>query len=150
MLEVWEIISIVVTAATKFLFSAPLSLGLGYSVVETILIITLGGWFGVVLFYYFGGWVTDQIIRLVKKLVKNKKEKEKKTFTRRNRMIAKIKGTYGLIGISIITPCMVSIPIGCIIASRYFRNDRKTVPFLMLSVFLWACILTGMFSFIAD
>ena len=49
---------------------------------------------------------------------------------------------YGVYGIAAITPILLSIPIGTIIALRLFPEKRKTVPVLMSSVVIWAIILS--------
>jgi hypothetical protein len=56
--------------------------------------------------------------------------------------IIKAAKKYGVYGIAAITPILLSIPIGTIIALRLFPEKRKTVPVIISSVVIWAVILS--------
>jgi len=69
-------------------------------------------------------------------------------FTRTNRAIVRIKQQYGIIGLSAFAPPTLSIPITAIIAAKYFRHERRTLPVLLLSVLVWSLVLSTAWSFI--
>jgi membrane protein DedA with SNARE-associated domain len=130
---------ILLTAATKFMFSPGMALEEGYDKAETIIITTIGGWMGILFFYYLGGWFTDVIIGFI---VKRFRKKKKKYSTKGKRRIIRIKQRFGVIGISFLTPTILSIPIGSVIASKYFSKNRMTIPYLFFSLLLWSIIIT--------
>jgi len=66
------------------------------------------------------------------------KPRQRKVFTRRNRWIIRIKHGGGLKGLAVLTPLVLTIPVGSIIAARYFRHDRRTLPALLSSVVIQA------------
>ncbi|MCI5057127.1 MAG: hypothetical protein MRY83_13525 [Flavobacteriales bacterium] len=134
------IVPILITAATKFMFSPSMALGAGYDKAETIIITTIGGWMGILFFYYLGGWFTDVIIKFFVQLFK--RNKKKKFSSKGKRRIITIKRKLGVVGIAFLTPCIISIPIGSVIASKYFRKNRMTIPYLFLSLLLWSMLLT--------
>ncbi|PKP47394.1 MAG: hypothetical protein CVT95_05715, partial [Bacteroidetes bacterium HGW-Bacteroidetes-12] len=66
----------------------------------------------------------------------------KKQFTKKNRWIITLKTKYGLIGISTLSPIFFSIPLGCFLASRFYRNEKKTVFIMLLGVLFWSIVFT--------
>lgn len=76
-------------------------------------------------------------------------ESEKKTrkiFTPKNRRIVSIWKKYGLVGIAIITPVIISIPVGTIIATRLIPNRKKVLLYLCVSVAIWSLTMTSVFE----
>ena len=124
--EILQLVGLLLTSSTKFLFAPSLTTGFGYSYWETVLI-----------FYYFGKVVVELFMR---NYFRNKKAKSQ--FTRTNRFIIKVKNNFGILGLAIITPVMVSIPIGSILAARYFSHVRGVVYVLIAAVVFWAFVLT--------
>lgn len=139
----FEILIIFLLSSVKFLLAPGVALGVGISYLQTILITTIGGATGVVVFYYFGTFIFRTIDEWVSSKRKNRVIKKKKVFTRRNRTLVRFRKRYGLPGLALLTPTILSIPIGTIIASRYFHNPYRTIPFLIASVFLWSLLLTS-------
>lgn len=70
------------------------------------------------------------------------KKKEKSKFTKTNKMIIKVKSNFGIIGLAFISPVTISIPVGSILAARYFGNNKLAVYFLMGSIVFWSFLLT--------
>lgn len=138
-------ILVFILAATKFLFAPSVSL-YTFGFWETILFVSIGGIAGVSLFYFGAGWLIDfnHKRRLKKEALLRSQGKivEKKVFTPFRRKIIRIKKSFGLIGIAIVTPCIISIPIGSVIAARFYHHKPQTVFVLYLSVIVWAFVLT--------
>ena len=135
-------------ASVKFLF-VPITMALAYYPYwETIITTMLGGVTGVLFFFYFGRMAIDKVTELISK--KPKEEKKKQVFSRTNKFIVKVKRRFGLIGLSIVTPCIISIPIGCLLAAKYYGKDSRTVPFLLAAVVLWSFVLTTFADFFAQ
>ena len=101
-----EFILVFLFAATKFAMSLGYMLlpSVNYSYFEIVFILITGGTTGVIFFYYTTGWINIQINKILPK------KKAKKIFTKGNRRFVKIKNKYGLIGISMLTPILFSIP----------------------------------------
>lgn len=142
-----KIISVLLLASTKFLFAPTLSLKLGFNFWETIFLLCAGGISGVTFFYFLGTLIGNWIERIkninrAKKVAQGKPIKLKRKITPFKRKVVKIKNKFGLAGIAIVTPCIISIPIGSVLASRFFNNHAKTLSAIYLSVVVWAFILT--------
>ena len=132
-----EFIIIFLFAATKFALAVGYMLlpTTNYSYLEIVSTLITGGSFGLVFFYYASEWINIQLNKLFSK------KKKKKVFTNGNRRFIKIKNKYGLIGISVLTPILLSIPIGCFLASRFFSKKKFTLLFMIAGIVFWAFIL---------
>jgi len=120
-----------------------------FSFIETILWTNIGGILGI----YFFAFLSDKVIiwwnqtfRKKRKALKSKK-KEKKTFTRKNRRIVRIKQRYGLIGIALSTPFLLSIPVGTFLVIRYYRSSRVKFAYLIGANLIWSVIYTLFYTF---
>lgn len=141
------IITVFLTSAIKFLFAPSIGLhGFDFPIWETILICSAGGVTGVTFFYLFADFLMDRSRN--KKLERERKMREaghviiNKFHSKGKRRTIRIKQRFGLIGIALVTPCIISIPIGSILAARFFKNKKKVLTAMYLSVFLWAVLLT--------
>lgn len=133
--EISKIVGLLILSGTKFFLSPTASLLLGYSYIQTVFITAVGGTLGFFVFFKFG-------LFLAKLFQKTFKKKEKKRFSKRSRTIVKIKSRYGVYGLAVLAPCILSIPVAAILASIYYSKDRRTVPFFLGSIVIWSIILT--------
>lgn len=136
----WEIILVFLLSTVKFVFGAvPMALGFGFSFFEAVVVTSIGGFLGVLSFTF----MSDKIVhalqrRRARKLAENPQMEKGKKFTRRNRMIVSVKRRFGLIGISILTPLLFSIPLGCFLSVRYFKNKQKIIMYMFASILFWS------------
>lgn len=70
----------------------------------------------------------------------------KKIFTKKNRKIVTVWKKYGLIGIAFLTPVILSIPIGTIIANNLVDDKRKIFLYMFVSILFWSLFMTTMFE----
>jgi hypothetical protein len=120
-----------------------------FSFIETILWTNIGGIIGI----YFFAFLSDKLILWWNRTFRNKrkahksKKKEKKVFTRKNRRIVRIKQRYGLIGIALSTPFLLSIPVGTFLVIRYYRSSRVKFAYLIGANLIWSVIYTLFYTF---
>ncbi|WP_299345699.1 hypothetical protein [uncultured Maritalea sp.] len=131
-----EFILIFLFAATKFAMAVGYMLlpTTNYNYLEIVAMLITAGSSGVIFFYYTTGWINIQINSLLPE------KKKKKVFTRGNRRFINIKNKYGLIGISLLTPVLLSIPLGCFLASRYFSKNKYTLLIMIAGIVFWGVI----------
>lgn len=109
-----------------------------YNFLKVFLISTAGGIVGNTFFVFF----TNAILKWIHNYrVKKHKIHSRKIFTRFNRGIIKVKSRFGLTGIALITPPLLSAPLGAFLAVRFFKNKAKILAYLSVSVMLWSIIL---------
>ena len=139
MLELSKIFGLLVFSTLKFFFAPSMALLDGHGILETILIHVSGGYIGFVLFFFAGKFIVSWWRSIFK-------PKKKKLFNKRNRLIIKIKSKYGLLGIAVLTPLILSIHVGAILASYYFPRAQKTLPIFFACIVIWSFILTSGWS----
>ncbi|MEZ4721233.1 MAG: hypothetical protein R2813_05080 [Flavobacteriales bacterium] len=137
MVEVLQIVGLALLASVKFLYGPTAVYLAGYGFVQTLLITTAGGFFGVFVFFYAG----EMLMAGWRKLFPRKKPKKK--FTKGNRAIIKVRASYGLYGLAFITPCIISIPVGCLLAARFYDGHKLVIPLMFASVVFWSIVLTS-------
>ena len=145
-----EIITIIAASMVKFAISPLVSYGLGYTFLQTLLITSVGGCVGVLVFYRMSAWLIKRarLQRLHNAIATQHgvNSRRRKVFTRTNRFIVRLKRYHGLQGLAALTPILISIPIGTVIAAKYFRHDRRTLPTLLSSVVIWAVVLSSIWT----
>jgi hypothetical protein len=107
--------------------------------VETLVYTNTGGILGTFTFMY----LSEFLIRIWKKyrpqsLERNRKKR--KVFTAKNRRIVSIKIKYGLWGIVILNPVLLSIPIGSFLMVKYFGLKMKNMLLLLAGQLAWSVI----------
>jgi hypothetical protein len=133
----WEIISVYLLSTVKFVLgSVPLALGLGFPFFKSFVVTSLGGITGVFIFVSASEYILEKLKR--RKMEHKKISPFKRKFTRKNKIIVHTKRRFGLVGIALLTPLLLSIPIGSFIALRYFKNKQRVMIFLSGSVIFWS------------
>jgi len=121
-----------------------------FSFLETILWTNVGGILGVYFFAFLSGKLLSWWKRTFRRSNKNilsDEQQVKKIFTRRNRRIVRIKQKYGLTGIALITPFLLSIPVGVFLVVRYYRTSKAKFLYLIAANLIWSVIYTGFYMF---
>ncbi len=137
MTDFGEIVSVFLLSTVKFVLGGvPLALGLGFSFFKSFVVTCAGGFLGVFIFVNASEYILEKWNK--KKLEKKKITPFKKKFTRKNKIIVSTKRRFGLIGIALLTPLLLSIPIGSFISLRYFKNKKKVQLYLFGSVIFWS------------
>ena len=140
---------VILLCTVKFGLTFPLAImQFHFGFFETILWTNVGGILGI----YFFGYLSKQLIVLWKKIFsrtpvshseKNPPpgtHKKKRVFTRRNRRIVYIKTRYGLPGIALATPILLSIPVGVFLVVRYFNRKKYKFVYMIVANFIWSLI----------
>ena len=175
MQELIKIILVILISSIKFIAGPPFAYyndKYNFTFFETVFYCVIGGTLGVVVFTFFsralfGFW--NYIKLKIKKVFKKKQvfsepkvdidsnlkinyeylssETSKKAlFTKRNRKLIWLWRKYGLFGIALITPIILSIPIGTIIANSLVNNRKKVIIYMFFSVLFWSITMTTLFE----
>ena len=173
--EIWKIIQVILLSSVKFVAGPPFAYfdqRYNFSFFETVGYSVFGGMLGVFAFTFFSEKLHD--IWMVIKFKFNqtfgkketfsepvadvdipvvihyeyidKKQEAKKVFTKRNRRIVKIWLKYGLSGIAIVTPIILSIPLGTLIANNLESNKKKIFLYMFISILSWSILMTSLFE----
>jgi hypothetical protein len=126
-------IGIILLASVKYLFAAIPLLMANTHWFLGMLLCAIGGTIGVIVFTFLGEQIT---------LFFQKKNLFISTFKRKRKFI-NLKNGYGLIGIALISPIGISIPLGCIISVAISNDRKKVMLYQLASVFFWSILLFG-------
>ncbi len=147
-----------------------------FGFMETILSCVIGGMLGVIVFTYLASpilraehWVVRKSKSLWRKSFSpaerfstpkadidadveihyeyvEPSEMKRRVFTKRNRRIVRIWKSFGLAGIALVTPVILSIPIGTVIANSLVDNKRRIFAYMFLSILFWSLLMTSIFE----
>jgi hypothetical protein len=144
----------------KFIFAPPLSIESGLNYFQTICATTAGGIAGILFFYHLSGGII-RLYRIVHPKVKalfimpdaipdnqgQLNQKRKKNFTWKNKLIVKIRSKYGMAGIVVLTPVLLSIPIGAFLANKYYSGNKNILLYLSASIVFWSFSISTIYFF---
>lgn len=159
-----EIITVFVSCAVKLgLVGVPAAVfAFRFSFLETLIVCSSGGIFGTIVFTYlidviikgfdliFNKYLLGRLTRKITVFLDKRfpnRNKTKKIFSKKNRFIIRAKRSFGLVGIAIITPVILSIPLGVFLALRFFKDKKKIIFWMSLSVVFWTIVLYLIFHF---
>lgn len=146
-----KVLEVALISSVKFLFAPFEAERYDFNFGQSFAITTIGGLVGILIFYYAGTniaiwWKHVKAIFLsifIRRPASVIERKPSKNFTRTRRFVVRVKMKFGLTGIAVITPCIISIPIGTIIAAQFFRRRRPVLLYLTISLVAWSLILNG-------
>jgi hypothetical protein len=154
-----KILIVFLVSSIKFLIAPALSFGMGLNFIQTWLSTTAGGIVGVVVFFFLSKWILQLYsryffyyfhlarIKIYGFLnIKVPKFIPARRFTKRNRLIITIVKKFGMAGIVILTPVLLSIPVGTFIATRYYSANRFLLVYLSASVLFWSLFMSSAIS----
>ncbi len=113
-----------------------------FDFVKVILVSCSGGIIGTIVFTYLSAGLLKWW-----KTFKNKRfpSTQTSTFKKSNRRIVRLKNRFGLTGIAVLTPFLLSIPVGAFIAERFYKDKKKVITAISISVVAWSFLLYGVF-----
>lgn len=126
-------------ATFKFFFSTVPGPSLGMTFFETALAAFSGGSVSALLCYF----ASDGLLLWWNKRKHQKDQaiiaaggtpKVKRKFNRTNRLIVKLKMKFGQVGICFYAPFFFSVPIGSIVAAKFYGKRWQTFPLILLGL----------------
>ena len=156
MIAILKIIQVFLLASVKYVITFPYALIIGLNFEQTLISVTLGGLVGFFFFYHFSGYAIKRFhhvktfmrrhvplsIRLkYRQLVTWRKGVTgERIFSRRNRFIVRFRSKFGLPGIVILSPILLSIPIGAFLLNKYYSKHKFAMPYMVLSILSWTAV----------
>ena len=135
-------LTIIFFSTWKFAATFPIAIyAMRMTFTQTLIYTNIGGIIGTIVFVYF----SDFLIKIWTHYWPEKLKlhrKTKKIFTGRNRRYVKIKRKYGFYGIAILSPVILSIPLGSFLAVKYYGIKLKNILILITGQVIWSFIYT--------
>jgi len=156
MIAILKIIQVFLLASVKYVITFPYALLIGLNFEQTLISVTLGGIVGCFFFYHFSGYAIKRF-HLVRTFLRRhiplpirKKYRQmmawrksvtgERIFSRRNRLIVRFRSRFGLPGIVILSPILLSIPIGAFLLNKYYSKHKFAMPYMVLSILSWTAV----------
>jgi len=145
MADLWKIITVFLGCATFFgKVGMPAAvIFFKFNFIKVFLVSCGGGIFGNIVFTYISAAILKWWDNFKEKRFKGKK----KILTRTSRFVIKVKKRFGLAGIAFFTPILLSIPLGAFVAERFYKEKRKVIIALSISVVSWSVVEYFLFLF---
>jgi hypothetical protein len=147
----WAVISLGFGMGTiKFLFSHWAAYAIAdatiFDLIQIFIATTAGAWLSMSVFYWSSGLLMRKAAEkreAERKLaIENGTEiKAKKIFTRTNKTIVWIKMKIGIFGVTLLAPLFLSIPIGSIVCAKFFGDQKKTYPLMLLNTVSYSALM---------
>jgi len=149
--EIAKVVTVFLLSAVKLLFAPGAAIASGFSFGKTVLITSCGGCAGVLFFYYTGFLLTEKMRELllrVKLLPAAKPQSTETELSLKKSLVTRVRHRFGMIGLAVLTPAVISIPIGSVVSARFYRGNRYMLLLLLLSTVLWCFVLTYFSEFV--
>lgn len=117
----------------KFIFGPTFGVAYELPLIATILLTAFGMMTTVYLFTFFG----SDIRKLARRF-----RKEPKVFSKRNRRFVKIWRKFGLEGVCLLTPLVLTPPGGGLLANLLGTDKKKLLKWMWISALGWSTIIS--------
>jgi len=124
-------------SAVKYFFGAGFCIGaFPDNHLLSFAVSSLGGITGMILFTYGEAWLNEHVF-------KKYFFKKARRFSKWNRFLIKLKYSGGLPLVAFLTPIILTIPVGSLLATSFIHNRKKIVLYMAISVLLWGTFIFG-------
>jgi len=147
-MTIWALFSLFLIAMIKFMFAPLGGPALNLDFFETYLSCISGAAFSSSIFFFSANYFLKRARRRNKqkrerRLAMGLPPKMKKKFTRVNKFIVRTKRSIGIIGITFWAPLFLSIPLGSIIAAKFYGKNKNAFLLIILGICINGIIITG-------
>jgi hypothetical protein len=141
-------ITIIFFCTFKFAATFPVAIYVAkMTPLETLLYTNTGGILGTFVFMYLSRFLIRMWNKYGPQSLKGNKKK-RRVFTGRNRRIVSIKMKYGLWGIVILNPVLLSIPLGSFLMVKYYGLKMKNMLWLLSGQVVWSVIFVLFYDYV--
>ncbi len=138
--ELLKYFLVYISSTIKFIFGPTIGIAYGFNVFVTGSLTILGMMTSVYVFSFFG----DQIRALISKVFGNKK---KQVFTKKNRKFVQIWKKYGVPGVALLTPILLTPIGGTILVNAVGAKKEDIIKYMWMSCVLWSYTITWAVKF---
>jgi len=129
-----KIITVAFFSSFKFLLGFAMAVGFGFNLFESLVAIVGGGMIGTVIYLY----VWELLTKIYRKYFPKKTHHTK--FYKHTRWVVRMIRKYELYGVAILSPLVLTLPVGCLIANQIEPNKWRIKLFMFVSLIVWTII----------
>ena len=138
MATVLKYITVYLLSGVKFVFGPTFGIAYGLPVWLIIVLTACGMMTTIYLFLFFGKNIRAFFRRL---------RKNPRVFTKRNRRFVKIWKKFGLKGVCLLTPLILTPPGGGLLVSLLGSNKKMIIKWMWISASFWSTVITLMIKY---
>lgn len=131
--EILRAIPVYFSSMLKFIFGPLGGYGVGLHPITTILTTVSGTMTVVFLFTFFGNWIRKRVFGRFKK---------RKINLKRAALLEKVWKRYGLIGVALLTPIVLTPIGGTLLAVSSGSPKEKIIVYMFVSASFWAVVIS--------
>jgi hypothetical protein len=135
-------IGVTLTCAVKYIFGVIGAITSGLNFVEVLVCTIGGGMLGVIVYLYL--W--ELIVKLYRRFVPIKPKEGGIKINNTRRWIVKIIVKYELYGIAFLTPILLSVPIGVLMAAALEESKWRIKRYMFFSFVFWTLLFYGVYA----
>lgn len=155
-----KLLQVYLLATVKYFLTFPYALIIGLDYSQALIVVTIGGITGFIFFFYLSDFIIKyysahkitiycgikQYFHIDLCRFFEKRKSFKKPFaSKRHRKIIFLKRKYGFWGIIIMTPVLLSIPLGAFLLNKYYSRSRNIFAYMTISMIGWAVVFSTFF-----
>lgn len=131
-----QIVSVTLICTIKFIIGLGMALAYNFTPIVFFLTTVGGGMLGVFIYLYL--W--DFILIVKKKLVKPKPHTVHIKISKNIRKLVHFSRTWGIYGIALVTPTIISMPVGTLICRAIEKNKWHIKLVMFFSLSFWSIL----------
>jgi len=113
----------------------------------------LGALISMAIFYFSSDYLMERAakkrtLKIEAAMIDGSILKQKKKFTRMNKLMVKAKQKFGIVVLTIIAPLFFSIPLGSIICAKFYGDRKETFPLMVLFTGIYGTLTTFLILYI--
>ncbi len=136
-----KVLAVVGLSCLKYLLGVSMAV-VALTPVEGFISVVIGSSISVFI-YVYGGKALSQFFIERKKKKQGDSYVRSKVFTKKNRFLVKIRKNGGLPLVAFLSPVIISLTVGCLLAITFVRDKRQIVAYMIASIFLWSLMIFG-------
>ena len=136
-----KVLAVVGLSCLKYLLGVSMAV-VALTPVEGFISVVMGSSISVFI-YVYGGKALSQFFIERKKKKQGDSYVRSKVFTKKNRFLVKIRKNGGLPLVAFLSPVIISLTVGCLLAITFVRDKRQIVAYMIASIFLWSLMIFG-------
>jgi predicted DNA repair protein MutK len=133
--EILKAVPIFFLTMLKVIFGPTLGYAARLNIITTILVTFSGMMASVLLFTFFGTWLREKILHRFE-------NKNQKRFTPKKRKLVTLWKKYGLVGVAVLTPLLLTPIGGTIVAVSFGSPKQKIILYMLVSAAIFAVGMT--------
>ncbi len=139
MTDILPVLAIIGLAGSKYAIAVALIFAGNFTFLESISMAIFGGMLGVIIFAYGG----DLLKKTWRRFFPPKKRTEKLRINRFLRAVVWVRQRYGLAGIAFLTPLILTVPVGAMLANSLYKNKLQIFGYMFAAFTFWSVLLCG-------